>query len=395
MKNSVNILIGITLIIIFQLFFYVKDFQFLHLFSKIVPTILGLLIFIFSIKYYSSIKAAKYLILYFIVIVLLSIIFSYLRFGQPLMFGLAAQLKIFTVFYFFLIFHLLNKMNIEPVRIQNIFIGLGMISIFIYFYINLTLDPKSVWTKESSIVVSDTKGFRFRFKSVFICILLFQSVYHLLNKSGNKIRYFIFAIVGLLYFVVFAKQRVELIAILLVLTFMLLKSKSRALRLLTFSSASVVVFLIIGSLDEIFLSLFPNKTNLGVRGNSIADVVDFISNNDFSVIFGSGSLYSGWNQGFSAAFGDNFFVSDIGWVGVLFESGLIGVFLVLGLYYVTYKSINSAIKVCDLPLLHAFKYYVICRFIMSIVVPTLPFYTGMFAAIIGISIYLTTKRLKV
>jgi hypothetical protein len=390
-------LISFSFIFFYQLFFNVKDFNLLYVFSKAVMGAFGIISFIiYLIKatiYGMSVKHSSFLMLLFVVLIVISTITSHVVFHQPFLEGIMAQIKLTGIFYYFLALNLFSflKPNIRDFEKTFIYLGLG--TLVIYTFVNLFINPASVWTKESDLVIKDSfRGYRFRLKDVFIVIYLF----YLLRKFLAGKKRFIMAtliILILLYLIVYQQERAEFLSILAVLGW----------RFLTKSSSLIKsCFIILVGVFFVLIVLYPDKfsgllssvdtSSLETRANTFGITYNYISSGFMNFLFGAGNLNPFWKGGFASLYGENFFLSDIGWGGIVFEFGFIGAILCLIMYLKVLKDIQKTNKEYKSLLLSAFTDYILARMILSVISPHIPYFIGIYVTFLAISVYLRKYR---
>jgi hypothetical protein len=388
-----------SFIFFFQLFFNVKDFNVLYIFSKAVMgafAVISFIIYLIKAAVYGiSIKHSSYLIFLFFVLISISTISSHIVFGQPLLEGIMAQVKLTGIFYYFLAFSLFAflKPNIKDFEKTFVYLGLG--TLIIYTLVNLFINPASVWTKESDIVIKDSlRGYRFRLKDVFIIIYLFYALGKFLAGRQKMIMATLIILI-LLYLVVYQEERAELLSIVAVLGW----------RFITKSSAVVKsFFVILVSGVFILIVLYPDKfsgllssvdtTSLQTRANTFGITYRFISSGFTNFLFGAGNLNSLWKGGFESLYGENFFLSDIGWGGIVFEFGFLGAILCFIAYLKILKDVENTNKKYNSFLLSAFTDYILARLILSVISPHIPYFIGIYATLLAISVYLRKFQTK-
>jgi len=402
MSKTINytkvFIISFFCIFLFQIFFNTKDFNLLYILSKAVLGAVAIVFFfgyLIKLSFYNKFPPhSGFLVLLFVCLLTLSTVSSNVVFGQPIIYGITSQLKLNAIFYYFIALSFFIFLKPEIKELEKVFIYLGIITLVIYTLVNLFINPASVWTKESDIVIHDSKGYRFRLKDVFIVIYLF---YVFRNFLAGKQRLIMgsLVILILLYLIIYQEQRAEFLSIVIILTW----------RLITKTSVVVkVIFIGIVSTILILLALFPGNflnminsvdtSSLETRSTTFGIAYKYISSGFTNALFGAGNLNALWKGGFSSLYGDNFFLSDIGWAGVIFEFGIIGAVLCFITYIKVLKDVEKTNKIYNSVLLYAFADYILVRLVLSFLAPHIPYFIGVYTSILAISVYLRFYKPK-
>jgi hypothetical protein len=391
--------IGFSFIFFYQIFFNVKDFNILYVFSKGVMGAFAILSFIIYLVratvYGVSVKHSSYLIFLFIVLISISTISSHVVFRQPFLQGIMAQIKLTGIFYYFLALGLFAflKPNIKDFEKTFIYLGLG--SLLIYTLVNLFINPAIVWTKESDIVIKDSaRGYRFRLKDVFIIIYLFYALRKFLAGKQRMIMATLIILI-LLYLIIYQQERAELLSILAVLGWRFLTKSSVIIKsgFIVFVSG---LFILIVLYSDKFSGLISSvdTSSLETRANTFGITYKYISSGFMNFLFGAGNLNTLWKGGFGSLYGENFFLSDIGWGGIIFEFGFIGAIFCFVTYLKVLKDLEKTNNSYNSLLLYAFTDYILARLILSVISPHIPYFIGIYATFLAISVYLRKYQTK-
>jgi len=391
-KKVRKVLIGFLcfcFIFLFQIFFYVTDFNILYIISKIVIGIIGSLVFfIYFIRILIKRKLPKYswyLVLSFFALVLLSASTSNYYFHQPFLLGVIAQVKLNAIFYFFLVLAILKAYRVTLKELETTFIWLGIGFVVLYILINIFVNPIKYWTPYSSIVVHDSKGYRFRLPDVFVSIFTFYSFRKFLQQG--KFWMLMGFLLSLAYILIFSKERAYMGCVGAVLGLVIFFRAHLVTKIALVSLGLVaIVWLSTGGWEDITSDV--DTTSLDVRYTTSTVAYGFISSDIMHFVVGGGNLNELWDGGFERIYGQNFYLSDIGWVGVDYEFGLIGVLICLSLYFLIFYELNTFIKYNKLILILAFRDFVLMRFMLSVLSPAIPYFIGIFTSILAICVYL-------
>lgn len=266
---------------------------------------------------------------------------AYYFFHQPLQFGLLAQRSFYLIITGLLLLVALQRKWIEVVHIKNAMLWLSWTCLVFYLLINFTVNPAPF--KETGFVGFNSLkgGYLFRFNMVFIvfgCLYYFISVL----KQAKRL-HFIWFLLFFGYLVFIRQDRTIVVSTIAVLGLALvyqLKTK----RGLYIGLASLA-FLILGG-GTLFLSrsssvekvkdLYANSFNvLSNVGNTKATGNGSVRVREIDIawtgirkspLFGMGKLSNQYQGGFSGVYG-HFYPADVGFIGITYLYGLLGLLL--------------------------------------------------------------------
>jgi hypothetical protein len=351
-------------------FYYYHPLPLLYFSTKLVMPVLGLLLLIFARRSWSP---DFYPILAcYIVLAGMSLVVSHGFYSQPLLDCLQSQLKLLGVFCYILAFWALSRFKLNEWQLLNSI----MISctVFLLFYFSLyTLLPNDVPVGyEEFTTFSFAKGTRWNLPQnsirvgFFIALAVVAQSFSLRNyKGNNKTKNFfqpqglklkasnvfpvwcaIYIVAFLAYYLFCHNQRMEIVAILIAAAFFLCLDLSLRVSLGLF--CVTMLFALVGLFlrPEFFYSLVNFKMDsLDIRGHTIEKIIAQFVENPRMIFTGFGSLYTHGEYSFKVLYGPNFWIADVGWLGVLYEYGLIGIIITVGIwvYYVkkAYRSLRS------------------------------------------------------
>jgi hypothetical protein len=380
--------LALIFIFLFQEFFYVKDNNILYILSKVVIGVLSLIVFV---VYFLKILVTKrlpeyswYLVFIFLFLVIISATSSYYYFHQPYIMGIVAQIKLTGVFYYFFMFAILRGFNVTLRELELTFFCVGMFFLITYITIDLSFNPQKYWTQESDIIVHDSKGYRFRWPDVFITILTFYT-FRKMVANFNLIRLSVFLLTyG--YVLVLSGERLYLCCVTAVLGITIFFKSNASIKIFLLGlSVVIIVWLVNGGFD--FIAENVNTASLDTRLVTTTNASKFISAQFDHLLFGGGNLNELWLNGFARIYGNSFFLSDIGWVGICYEFGLIGALVCLSLYIVLFIDVKKTLRPGKTILMLTLRDYLLFRLLESSLSPGIPYYIGIFTSILAISVF--------
>ena len=340
----------INLYYFFLVTLYLITSSFFGLVSLPVPKqdlilVISLIVIVFYIKELSSntIYEDRYFHYFFIYSFIASLIMAYLNFGQPIVYSMrAARLLVIYSILLLALNILLKNLNIKKLYLFVMIISLIIIVINFYVFI----------TGDTSILTEDTKVLE-RLGEIrivigtFSIIILVLFLYHHLKEN----RWFIFPLLGLLLTVIVVhKTRSALFPLLIIMILPLLRIyKAQFFKFWIFFGAIVLVSFMISGYEKSLLSPITDlvtllveesqttkHSNVNIRGLELAYFWNFLDTK--SIFFGYGMN----NIQYKELYVSHFYLSDIGLFKIFYLHGIIGSFLYIlmlwKLYTVSKKS---------------------------------------------------------
>jgi hypothetical protein len=133
------------------------------------------------------------------------------------------------------------------------------------------------------------------------------------------------------------------------------------------------------------------------RLNTIEEILAVLGSDPFRWLLGVGHLNPLTGTTIQDIYGITFWPSDVGWFGVLFEFGLAGAVVIAILYYILWKESRYHKSGSGSYFMLAMKDYVRKMIILSILVPAIPFLSGVYATLLAIFVaarVVETRRSK-
>ena len=272
-----------------------------------------------------------------VVFIGLPAIFSFLFYGQPLVYGLIEERRILFSFGFATLMFLGRNMSASQFEKALLITALLAAVMAWMFKFGVLPDLRD---KQSSFDRPDRSsiGAPALCLAYFYCIQTWNKGISPIDGSArSKTIHIVLAMVFLLT-LVFGTQTRQLIVLALVFTVFCLKSKSivwicvSTLLLSPFFIFPDLMKVLGLNLDFYAQSVEDGPTD-GVREQTIGYIFSHLSQNHW---LPSGSLSLMWNNGFIPYFGEYFFLSDVGVFGTLFRFGFLAFIIVpvsLFLYY--------------------------------------------------------------
>jgi hypothetical protein len=352
-------------------FYYYHPLPILYLSTKLAMPGLGLLLLFFARRGWNS--DFYQILACYTLLAGMSLIAAHNFYSQPLVDCLQSQLKLLSIFSYILAFWVLRQFKLSEWQLLKAI--MVSCTVFLWFYFSLyTLLPNDVPVGyEEFTTFSFVKGVRWHLPQNSIRVGFFialavvvQSLsfvsYRASSKTkkvfqpqglGTKIpRIFaiwcaIYIVAFLIYYLFYHNQRMEIAAIAIATAFFVCLNLSLRINLCLVCLAVLLALVGISIKPEFVYSLMSFKVDsLDIRGHTISKIIAQFVENPHMIFTGFGSLYTHGNYSFKTLYGRNFWIADVGWIGILYEYGLIGILITVGIwvYYVrgAYRSLRSS-----------------------------------------------------
>ncbi len=176
-------------------------------------------------------------------------------------------------------------------------------------------------------------------------------------------------LIGFALLILIFKQRTVILSVAITIAWIMFRCSRgwvRALLLATGATAAIALgILVFGP----FLARLEAAlgASLSIRQMSIQLAIDYIQGHPLVLMFGAGSITRLSQNTLSMLLGNaHFYLADIGWLGIIFEYGVVGAALILAAYLATLR--QAAITLPrDEPFIRAFGDYVIYMLLTSAV----------------------------
>lgn len=307
-----------------ETFHYMTSIRPLWMLSKAFP-ILSLPL-VLGLTSYARFPMTRQVLLSFAWLVLSPSIASIFYFQEGFFTGVAAQVKLLPVLYFFSFLALLQILRPTLKEIRQSFLLLGLITVGIL--IGLWLVVPASWYKGHYVVGTaplfsdDARGHRIRMQMYFPIIALFffyrRAVFEksLTCLAGAMIA---FAVILLI-----VRTRAMVVGVTVVCVLNSILWARPLLRVVLALSApfAFVAMFSTGYLASTFNT--SRSTGFDVRYITAEKASNFLGDSPIRWIFGVGTLSPTSKDTLIAYFHHFFFLADITWLGIVFEYGLIG-----------------------------------------------------------------------
>ncbi len=316
---------------------------------------------------------------------------SMIKLGNGLFDALTTTVKVWPFSYYFALAGVLVWLNPEPGRLRRIVLALGY-GTFGAMLLLWMVAPASWYTSDPSkgklMLYELERGYRIYMPMFFGVIVLFFLTRTFMRRPSFWPAVGVLVGIALEFYIY--KQRASIGAALAVVGWGVLASLPARWRRILAATAAIVV----PAAAVLVLLLFADKVetwlggSLSVRQNSFALATGYLGSDVMNWLFGVGATTRFSTVTLADIFGNaQFYIADIGWVGVVFEYGLVGALMLFGLHVWGYVELRRLARRNGDPFAHALADYVLFLIVTSAVY-SLVFTPGEFATVMALAAYL-------
>ncbi|MDR3517274.1 MAG: hypothetical protein P4M00_15805 [Azospirillaceae bacterium] len=375
-----------------QIFHYMKDLPSLWALSKAFP-ILSLPL-AFTLLVWNRAPITRQVVITFAWLVLAPSFVATVYFDQDFFTGVAAQVKLLPMLYFFSFLALLLYLRPTLRELATGYIVCGLLT-YGALIILWALVPQSWYSGNyafgsSPLFSFDNRGNRIRMPMYFGMITLFYGYRRFLRS--RQVVWLLAAALGFVLTLFVVKTRAMMVGVagMLVITTWGSASAVQRLVLLVLAPIGLAGLFSFGYLSTLFQT--DATSGFDVRWTTVTKALDFLGTDWIRWLFGVGTISPINSDNLFAYFDHMFFLADITWLGILFEFGIIGTILILlyqirGLFF--YRRLEYLV---DSDFLASLRDYILYTLLISgLYPPTLT--PGEIAVILAIFAY-TYQRLQ-
>ena len=303
--------------------------------------------------------------------------------------SITAQVKLLPILYFFSFLAILMTLKPTLAELQKSFLICGTVVICTLLIFAVVIPDR--WYEGKYVITqapfftSDNRGHRIRMSMYFPIILLFFCYRRAVFE--RSFRYLMGAVVAFLVTLLIVKTRAMVVGITVVVLLNGLRWARPMTRLALILCAPIALTAMFST--GYLATMFSTDASSGfdVRRETIDLASRFLGNDPIRWLFGVGTISPTSKQSLIDYFHHFFFLADITWLGIVFEYGLVGAFIIVlfqvrGLFL--YKRLRM--KVEDDFLGSLFDYLVYILAISLLYPPTLT--PGETAVILAIFVYI-------
>jgi hypothetical protein len=285
-----------------------------------------------------------------------SSVLAVITFGQPFVFGLIEERRLFLIYSYFLIMVIYKNcyLSINKFVMSAFWVAVAISMLGILYSMEVIAGFQELDFRESSL-----RGNRANFSSVYIGVVLLLS-YGVIHKILLRRQLVVFAagVMVILAFVFYVNQTRQLILAVGVAT-LFCYAANLNLRKFIYLVPYLVIFLIVGGI--LFFSVFASTELISKYAELFGQLIseDYINDSaralalnvvyDELALYGNGALSLMYNDGFERVYGPFFFLSDIGIFGTVYRFGIFSIIYIGLTVYIfrilTHYSSHNVLKV--------------------------------------------------
>jgi hypothetical protein len=315
---------------------------------------------------------------------------SMIHLGAGFFDSLMTTVKIWPFTYYFSLVGILVWLRPSPKQLESVILSLG-IATFVAMAVMWVVVPASWYTIDATnsklFIQEAERGNRIYMPMFFGYLLLFYFARRFANRQDVLSAAAILAGFALLIFV--NKQRTSITAAALVVLVAACPSRWRRLAIAgaCFAiCAGIAIIPLIPALGSFTESL---GNSLLIRQQSLDAAFDFLGDDPLRWLFGIGATTRFSSVRLADIFrNENFYLADIGWVGIVFEFGIAGAFLLAVVYGIGLITTSRAGAAGDNFFVQALSNYVMFMIVTSAVYSVV-FTSGELATVVALSVYIT------
>ncbi len=391
LPRSLVVLILLAALPLFgQSFHYMVDVPPLYALSKIWPALtIPLAIYALAQIELPS-KALSVTLLAYLVAVTPAV--SMIQLGNGFSDAMATTVKVWPFAYYFSLAALLTLLRPTIPQVRGTLIALGAGTFVVMLALWLVVPPEAYATdplKSKLLMYDFERGYRIFMPMFFGVLFLFYLARRFCAyREWWTIPLFL---IGLMLMVLIYKQRTVLGGVVLVAGFAMITSARGWWRILAVSAALAAAVLLVAVYSVILADRAEQMlgASLSIRQKSVALALDFLEVTPWRWLLGVGAITRFSNVTLADILGsEQFYLADIGWIGVVFEYGVIGAVLIAAFYVAALRTARKS-GTDDDPMTKALGDYVLFALATSTVYSVV-FTPGEVASVMALALFWRT-----
>ena len=382
-----------ALLLFGQSFYYLHELTLPYFLSKAWP-IVTLPLTLYALLY-MRLPARLFYLVFLTYAIGLTPIISMVQLGNGLVDAMITTVKVWPLTYFFGLSALLLwlRPSYQRTRMALIVLGVATYGLMLGLWL---LVPDPWYTSDPALgklFMSDIeRGFRIYMPMFFGTLLVFYMVRSFMQRPHWLP--ILGVVVSFIMLLTIYKQRTAIGAMLVVALYGIVISLPLRLRRIVIGLSLLTVPLALGytfvvNSQDLAESLGGSLT---VWQTSLALAANYLGDNPWRWLFGVGATTRFGSITLSDIFGNSqFYIADLGWLGVVFEYGLMGALLLAGLYVWGFFTVLRVTDEPRDPMMLALSDYILFMLISSAVY-SLVFTPGELGVVMAVAVYLHRQR---
>jgi hypothetical protein len=376
-----------------QSFYYLHELTVPYFLSKAWP-IITLPLSLYAVVYL-RLPAKLFYLVFLTYAIGFTPFISMVHLGNGLIDAMITTVKVWPLSYYFALSALLVWLSpsYERVRLALIVLGLTTFGLMLLLWIVI---PQAWYLNNPELgklfMIEDERGYRIYMPMYFGALLIFFMVRSFMHKPHWLP--VVIVVVAFVLMLSIYKQRTAIGAMFIVSAYAVVVSLPPRIRRAVLGLFLVIVplglgYLVIENSQNFAESLGGSLT---VRQTSLALAANYLGDNPWRWLFGVGATTRFSTITLSDIFGNaQFYIADLGWLGVVFEYGILGALLLAGLYcwglYVVLRTTGAQRD----PIVLALSDYILFMLVTSAVY-SLVFTPGEFGISMALAVYLAREK---
>lgn len=316
-------------------------------------------------KIFKGIKNYIFFIFLFLIPILSSFM-AYMTYGQPIIYGLATYRFLILLVFVLVLINLLINGFITIYHIESSFNFLAWLSLILFSTIYIFVNPNELDPMKFGNLIIDGGGYKntFNLPKLFIIYGIFYYFCKTFNRKTSSLSNALSFMLFILFLLLTSFSRVLFLTVAISITFLILSfNKTNFLgKLKTVFKFVPIIGIVLTSLiiinPEYFSTLISRYSDAFLSIAGASEVEDWSANARIgqflivfplildNLIFGSGALSDRWMGGYEGVYG-YLHPSDLGLVGIVFQIGVFGLFLLMFLYLYAFSTIRKFLRISE------------------------------------------------
>ena len=298
-------------------------------------------------------RAALWVMFFGLLIPVISALLSYIKFGQPLLFGLLEERRSFLYLLFFPALYLMLKAQPTQAELERFFLysGLACVLVGYLYYIGLIPENSNVefTVDEKDYGLQPLRPNRFSIGASYVSVCAYMLMYRLRREFS------LWTVLTLLLFASYlwlVLQTRNTMLIWLLGGIWIFRRQWGVLLKVGAAAAGILLmayFVFPGFFAEQFKQfdalLFEATTEGGVRSTTSDIILAEVARNFY---IGMGALSLQWQNGFGQVYSSYFYLSDVGLLGVYYRFGFLTPVIALVFYWGYWRIMRQCRRKGDL-----------------------------------------------
>jgi hypothetical protein len=389
--------IALANVFLFQTFYYVNDFPPGYYFEKLILPLTGMalagLFFVPQNKDRFLSSGGWLTILFAAYFFFTGCLAAYLFYRQSPALTISSQVKVLAFFYFFAAYYLARFLRPSGKTLFYSIVIPGVILAVLYIIVDKTVNVAALQSPDSNTFILDSKGYRIVYPSAIV-ITAFFACLHYVRYTMSFVAILAMFAIGYFLVVVF-KQRFELLSVILASLLAIAGKRWSSVIVAAFTLLCVGSLAIAAYFRSQILSTLDQDTSWTDRVRQSDYVFSLFTESPLTIPIGVGKMSEVGDFGYKEMLGFYFTTSDIGWVGMLHEYGVVGTFLIAIMVVVLYKAVPHAHQLDNFYTAitaNAFRSYIQMSLFISVLSPRFMYSSGIYFSILGYCVYLNQRH---